>query len=220
MNTAPVILSALKYPEITCVCHVGRITATCDVCGAVVDAIHMPEVTHGFYCAQHCPCRTYSPSEEERRAMERNRELVKKLQQQTGKPKPRRSGGPKPATVPGPACASRLRKPSQGWIVWARRSERYRSSIEPPYIRSPPLTPVYTWTYLTTPSNSMKLPLDGEKDENSITPALTIMMTCGPRQVAGYSGPMARPSTTTGTSVCSICDTPHRQICLYNPSVS
>lgn len=102
MNNAPVILSALQYPEITCVCHVGRITAACDVCGAVVAAIHMPEVTHGFYCAAHCPCRTYSPSEEERRAMERNRAALKERQEKGAGPKhhtARHGGGPKPQRV-------------------------------------------------------------------------------------------------------------------------
>jgi hypothetical protein len=101
MNTAPVILSALQYPEITCVCRAVNITAECDVCGAVVAAIHMPEVTHGFYCAEHCLCRTYSPSEEECRAMERNRALLKERQQKGAGPKPRtaRRVGPTPQHV-------------------------------------------------------------------------------------------------------------------------
>jgi hypothetical protein len=85
-----VILSALQYPEITCVCRVVNITAECDVCGAVVAAIHMPEVTHGFYCEQHCPCRTYSPSEDELRAMGHNRAMLKERQQKGSGPKPRR----------------------------------------------------------------------------------------------------------------------------------
>jgi hypothetical protein len=90
MNTAPVILSALQYPEITCVCRTVHITAACDVCGAVAAAIHMPEVTHGFYCEQHCPCRTYRPSDAESRAMEHNRTALKERQQKGSGPKPRR----------------------------------------------------------------------------------------------------------------------------------
>ncbi len=90
MNTAPVILSALRFPEITCVCRVVHITAECDFCGAVFAAIHMPEVTHGFYCAEHCPCRTYNPSEEECRAMERNRAVLKERQEKGAGPKHRK----------------------------------------------------------------------------------------------------------------------------------
>lgn len=67
------ILSAADYAEITCVCRVIRITAECDTCGAVVTAVHAPDVTWGFYCRRCCPCRTYKPSEAEVKAMEYNR---------------------------------------------------------------------------------------------------------------------------------------------------
>ena len=118
MNAAPVILSALQYPEITCVCRAVNITAACDVCGAVVDAIHMPEVTHGFYCAEHCPCRTYSPSEEERRAMERNRAMLKERQQKGAGPKPRRV---RAGNVPRPVKAARRTAALRQWSDRAAR---------------------------------------------------------------------------------------------------
>lgn len=125
MKTAPVILSALQYPEITCVCRAVNITAACDVCGAVADTIHMPEVTHGFYCEQHCPCRTYSPSEEERRAMERNRALLKERQHKGGGPKrrtARRGGGPR---------IQRVRAASRRPVSPARRAAALRQWADP-----------------------------------------------------------------------------------------
>lgn len=67
------ILSARDFQEITRVCRVIRVTAECDICGAVVTAMHAPEVTWGFYCRKCCPCRWYKPSDEERRAMRHNR---------------------------------------------------------------------------------------------------------------------------------------------------
>jgi hypothetical protein len=76
------ILSAIKHPEITCICRVIRITAQCDKCGAaVVEAAHAPEVTWGFYCERCCPCRTYRPSPEEVRAMEANRARLVETQE-------------------------------------------------------------------------------------------------------------------------------------------
>ncbi len=109
MKTAPVILSALQYPEITCVCRAVNITAACDICGAVVTAgLHAPEVTWGFYCAQHCPCRTYSPSEEECEAMERNRARLDERQQKGAGPKPRhvRAGAVPPPVNPARRAAA------------------------------------------------------------------------------------------------------------------
>lgn len=108
MTTAPVILSAHQYPDITCVCRLVRITATCDVCGAVVDAIHMPECTHGFYCAAHCPCRTYRPSEDELRAMDYNRRMLEERQRKGSGPKPRhvRAGGVPPLVNPARRAAA------------------------------------------------------------------------------------------------------------------
>ena len=132
MTTAPVILSALKYPEITCVCRAVNITAACDVCGAVVAAIHMPEVTHGFYCTEHCPCRTYSPSEEERRAMERNRAMLKERQQKGSGPKPRHVRAGK---VPQPVNPARRAAALRQWggpaarrkiVAGIRRGKRAR----------------------------------------------------------------------------------------------
>ncbi len=70
------ILSAADYAEITCVCRVIAITAECDTCGAVVTAVHAPDVTWGFYCGRCCPCRTYKPSETEVKAMAYNRARV------------------------------------------------------------------------------------------------------------------------------------------------
>jgi hypothetical protein len=70
------ILSAVYSPEITCVCRVTGVTGHCDTCGAVVIGLHMPDVAHGWYCAEHCPCREYRPGAEEVRAMEANRARV------------------------------------------------------------------------------------------------------------------------------------------------
>ena len=67
------ILSAVHNPEITCVCRVSRVTGECDTCGAVVKGLHMPDVAHGWYCPEHCPCREYRPGDEEVRAMKVNR---------------------------------------------------------------------------------------------------------------------------------------------------
>ena len=67
------ILSAADYAEITCVCRVIRITAECDLCGAVVTAVHAPDVTWGFYCRRCCPCRWYRPNGAEQAAMDYNR---------------------------------------------------------------------------------------------------------------------------------------------------
>ena len=59
------ILSAVHNPDITCVCRVSGVTGECDVCGAVVKGLHMPDVAHGWYCAEHCPCREYRPGDDE-----------------------------------------------------------------------------------------------------------------------------------------------------------
>jgi hypothetical protein len=67
------ILSAVHNPEITCVCRVSGVTGECDVCGAVVKGLHMPDVANGWYCAEHCACREYRPGADEVRAMEVNR---------------------------------------------------------------------------------------------------------------------------------------------------
>jgi hypothetical protein len=66
------ILSAVHNPEITCVCRVTGVTGHCDTCGVVVIGLHMPDVAHGWYCADHCPCRAYQPGAEEVRAMKVN----------------------------------------------------------------------------------------------------------------------------------------------------
>jgi hypothetical protein len=66
------ILSAIHNTEITCVCRVSGVTGECDVCGAVVKGLHMPDVANGWYCAEHCPCREYRPGADEVRAMEAN----------------------------------------------------------------------------------------------------------------------------------------------------
>jgi hypothetical protein len=70
------ILSALHNPDITCVCRVTGVTGHCDTCGAVVIGLHMPDVAHGWYCAEHCPCREYRPGADEIRAIEANRARV------------------------------------------------------------------------------------------------------------------------------------------------
>jgi hypothetical protein len=70
------ILSAADYAEITCVCRLIRITAECDTCGAVVTAVHAPDVTWGFYCRRCCPCLSYHPDVAELAAMEYNRARI------------------------------------------------------------------------------------------------------------------------------------------------
>lgn len=75
------ILSAADHPDITGVCRITHVTGHCDTCGAVVIGLHMPDVANGWYCAEHCPCRTYTPSEAERRAMEANRARLLETQQ-------------------------------------------------------------------------------------------------------------------------------------------
>ena len=87
-QSEPVILSAVNHPDITQVCRTVHITAHCDKCGAVVtEGLHAPEVTWGFYCGQCCPCRTYTPSEAERRAIEDNRARMVAIQQRGRHPK-------------------------------------------------------------------------------------------------------------------------------------
>jgi hypothetical protein len=66
------VVSPLQYNDIDLICKTAKsIVVECSGCGRVVNGrrVHLPMIAYGFWCNACCPCKTFTPTTDEAKAI-------------------------------------------------------------------------------------------------------------------------------------------------------